>query len=73
MAASTAQGELGLSIIGLGTQYPPYTIPPSALDVISKKFYPDSPAYASFLAFPPFSSRAHKSPDIVNPTACERF
>lgn len=44
MAASTAQGELGLSIIGLGTQYPPYSLPLAALDVLARKFYPESQA-----------------------------
>lgn len=46
MATPRAPGELGLSIIGLGTQYPPFSLPPTALDTLSKKFYPDSPAYA---------------------------
>lgn len=44
MAEPAAPGELGLSIIGLGTQYPPHNITSQGLETISKKFYPDSPA-----------------------------
>lgn len=44
MAEPAAPGELGLSIIGLGTQYPPHNITSKGLETISKKFYPDSPA-----------------------------
>jgi type III polyketide synthase len=44
MAEPAAPGELGLSIIGLGTQYPPFTITAKALEKFSKKFYPDTPA-----------------------------
>lgn len=44
MAAPTEFEELGLSIVGLGTQYPPYSIKPAELDVLSGRFHPDSPA-----------------------------
>ncbi|KAK0617062.1 putative type III polyketide synthase [Immersiella caudata] len=76
MAAPAAQRELGLSIIGLGTQYPPFSIPPSALDALSKKFYPDSPAMQKVLSINRFTGIDQRSsigtPDhpLVNgPTA----
>ncbi|KAK5652760.1 hypothetical protein OQA88_9613 [Cercophora sp. LCS_1] len=76
MAAPRAPGELGLSIVGLGTQYPPYNLPPSALDKISKKFYPDSPAMQKVLSINRFTGIDQRSsigePDhpLVNgPTA----
>ncbi|TVY84534.1 putative polyketide synthase [Lachnellula suecica] len=37
-------GDLNLSIIGLGTEYPPYLLQPSALDKLCQKYYPESPA-----------------------------
>ncbi|KAK4176823.1 putative chalcone synthase [Triangularia setosa] len=42
--------ELGLSILGLGTQYPPYAIDARALEVLSKRYHPDSPAMQKVLA-----------------------
>ena len=36
--------QLGLSIIGVGTQYPPYSLNANALDTLGNKFYPASPA-----------------------------
>lgn len=42
MTAPTAFGELNLSITGLGTQYPPYALEHTALETLSKKFYPQS-------------------------------
>ncbi len=44
MAAPSSFRELGLSIIGLGTQYPPYALKADAIDTLSSRFYPDSPA-----------------------------
>jgi len=61
MAASTAQGELGLSIIGLGTQYPPYSLPPAALDVLAKKFYPESQAMKKVLSINRFTGIDQRS------------
>ena len=37
-------GNLGLSIIGLGTQYPDHELKPEALDRLAKRHYPDTPA-----------------------------
>lgn len=39
-----AFGELGLSIVGVASQYPPHNLKSDSLDAISKKFYPESPA-----------------------------
>ncbi len=45
MAAHNSFGaDLGLSIIGLGAQYPPYSLKPDALEILSSRYYPDSPA-----------------------------
>ena len=45
MAAPSTFGGLGLSIIGLASRYPPYDLKPESLDIVSKRFYPDSPRY----------------------------
>lgn len=44
MAAPNSFGELGLSIVGLGVEYPPHQLTPSSLDTLSKRYYPESPA-----------------------------
>lgn len=38
---------LGLSITGIGRQYPPYSLGSDSLETLSKRFYPESPAYVS--------------------------
>ncbi|GAB1315980.1 Chalcone synthase [Madurella fahalii] len=50
MAAQAESEELGLSILGLGTQYPPHSLKPDALDTLSKLYYPDSPAMRKVLS-----------------------
>lgn len=42
MSAPDTFGELGLSILGMGTQYPPHKLEASALDILSKRYYPES-------------------------------
>ncbi|KAM4056686.1 putative chalcone synthase c protein [Hirsutella rhossiliensis] len=37
-------GELHLSVIGLGTQYPTYSLKANTLDILSKRHYPKSPS-----------------------------
>ncbi|KAF7924947.1 uncharacterized protein EAE98_007035 [Botrytis deweyae] len=37
-------GNLNLSIVGLGVEYPPFLLEPSDLDTLTKRHYPDSPA-----------------------------
>ncbi|KAJ5051746.1 uncharacterized protein L3040_001518 [Drepanopeziza brunnea f. sp. 'multigermtubi'] len=39
-------GELNLSIIGIGVEYPPYLLDPECLDKLCKRHYPESPAMA---------------------------
>ncbi|KAH8684230.1 thiolase-like protein [Tricladium varicosporioides] len=43
-AASKRFGTLNLSIIGMGTEYPPFSLDSKALDILTKRHYPDSPA-----------------------------
>ncbi|KAI1662012.1 putative type III polyketide synthase [Daldinia decipiens] len=50
MASSNTFGELGLSIIGLGARYPPYSLKPDEVDKIATKYYPDSPAMQKVLS-----------------------
>jgi type III polyketide synthase len=44
MASSGPFRELGLSIVGLGVQYPPHQLKPDAIDTLAKRFYPESPS-----------------------------
>ncbi|KAF5004082.1 hypothetical protein FDECE_9397 [Fusarium decemcellulare] len=44
MAAPSTFGELGLSIIGIGTEYPPHSLDHTAVDILSERFYPDTPS-----------------------------
>ncbi|KAH8591705.1 thiolase-like protein [Bisporella sp. PMI_857] len=41
--------DLNLSIIGLGTEYPPYLLESSVLNVLSERHYPESPAMSKVL------------------------
>ncbi|KAL2019888.1 hypothetical protein VTK56DRAFT_9063 [Thermocarpiscus australiensis] len=50
MAAPAVCEELRLDILGLGTQYPPHALKPSALETLSRRFYPDSPAMQKVLS-----------------------
>lgn len=38
------QDDLNLSIVGLGVEYPPFLLAPNDLDVLVKRWYPDTPA-----------------------------
>ncbi|KAJ9131306.1 Thiolase-like protein [Coniochaeta hoffmannii] len=66
MATSSFPPELGLSIIGLGTQYPPYGLKPDSVETIAKKFYPDSPSMHKVLAINRFTGIDTRS-SIGNP------
>ncbi|KAI5464792.1 thiolase-like protein [Mariannaea sp. PMI_226] len=55
MAAPSSFGELGLSIIGLGTQYPPYSLNADALNILSKRFYPETPSMKKVLTINQFT------------------
>ncbi|OTA92753.1 hypothetical protein M434DRAFT_21730 [Hypoxylon sp. CO27-5] len=49
MASPNTFGELGLSIVGLGAQYPPNSLKPDELHKLATKYYPDSPAMQKVL------------------------
>ncbi|KAH7319684.1 thiolase-like protein [Stachybotrys elegans] len=55
MAAPNNFRELGLSVIGLGTQYPPYNLTSKALDVLSERFYPESASMKKVLSINRFT------------------
>ncbi|KAM0277745.1 hypothetical protein ACHAQH_005606 [Verticillium albo-atrum] len=55
MASPNIFGELGLSIIGVGTQYPPHALESNCLDVLAGRFYPDSPAMKKVLSINRFT------------------
>ncbi|OIW24443.1 thiolase-like protein [Coniochaeta ligniaria NRRL 30616] len=55
MAPPSFPQELGLSIIGLGTQYPPYTLAPSSVETLSARFYPSTPSMQKVLAINRFT------------------
>lgn len=46
-ATETFENDLNLSIVGLGVQYPPFSNGPEALEVLARKFYPESNASVS--------------------------
>ncbi|KAI1397437.1 thiolase-like protein [Hypoxylon fuscum] len=50
MASSNTFGELGLSIIGLGAQYPPNSLKPDEVNKLATKYYPDSSAMQKVLS-----------------------
>ncbi|KAK3994548.1 putative chalcone synthase [Cladorrhinum sp. PSN332] len=50
MATTPDSKDLGLSILGLGVQYPPHSLKYDALDILSKKYHPESPAMQKVLA-----------------------
>ncbi|KAI1380197.1 thiolase-like protein [Hypoxylon crocopeplum] len=50
MASPNTFGELGLSIIGLGAQYPPNSLKPDEVHKLATKYYPDSPAMEKVLS-----------------------
>jgi fungal type III polyketide synthase len=37
-------GDLDLSVIGIGVEYPPFKLGPEALDTLCKRHYPETPA-----------------------------
>lgn len=39
MSSPNSSGQLGLSILGVGTQYPPYNLKPDAVDTLAKRFH----------------------------------
>ncbi|TPX15485.1 uncharacterized protein E0L32_004465 [Thyridium curvatum] len=55
MASPTSFGELGLSIIGVGSQYPQNELSPNALELLSKRFYPESDSMKKVLSINRFT------------------
>ncbi|VBB79913.1 Putative chalcone synthase [Podospora comata] len=55
MSVSTEARELGLSILGLGTRYPPYTLDSRAVEELSKRYHPETPAMQKVLAINRFT------------------
>ncbi|KAG5659461.1 hypothetical protein KAF25_002020 [Fusarium avenaceum] len=47
--------DLGLSIAGIGVQYPPHMLGPEALSTLSHKFYPGTPAMKKLLSINRFT------------------
>ncbi|KAI1078795.1 chalcone and stilbene synthase [Whalleya microplaca] len=50
MASPNTFGELGLSIVGLGAQYPPNALRPDEVTKLATKYYPDSPSMSKVLS-----------------------
>ncbi|KAI9743073.1 MAG: hypothetical protein M1818_003368 [Claussenomyces sp. TS43310] len=48
-------GDLNLSILGIGAQYPPYLLESSVLNTLAKRHYPDSPAMKKVLTINEFT------------------
>ncbi|KAL2135095.1 hypothetical protein VTI74DRAFT_9805 [Chaetomium olivicolor] len=61
MPASAEFEDLGLSVLGLGTQYPPFSLKPDELDVLGKRFYPDSSAMQKVLSINRFTGIDQRS------------
>lgn len=59
-------GQLGLSITGLGTQYPPYALKPDAIDTLAKRYHADSPSMKKVCAINQFTGIDTRS-SIGNP------
>ncbi|TGJ85047.1 hypothetical protein E0Z10_g3727 [Xylaria hypoxylon] len=55
MTANNTFGELGLSIIGLGAQYPPNKLKPDEVAKLAAKFHPKSPAMEKVLSINRFT------------------
>ncbi|CAH0014820.1 unnamed protein product [Clonostachys rhizophaga] len=55
MSGVNSFGELGLSVLGIGTQYPPHSLKPDALNILSEKYYPQSDAMKKMLSINRFT------------------
>ncbi|KAJ2906491.1 chalcone and stilbene synthase [Zalerion maritima] len=55
MAVKNTFGELGLSIVGVGSQYPPYSLGTDSINILAKRFYPDSAAMTKVLSINRFT------------------
>ncbi|KAI0129668.1 chalcone and stilbene synthase domain-containing protein [Xylariales sp. AK1849] len=50
MATTNSFGELGLSVIGVASQYPPYGLKPNEVEILAEKYYPESLAMKKVLS-----------------------
>lgn len=66
MASPNSFGQLGLSILGVASQYPPYGLKPDAIDTLATRFYPDSPSMKKVRAINQFTGIDNRS-SIGNP------
>ncbi|KAI3399018.1 hypothetical protein diail_8045 [Diaporthe ilicicola] len=66
MASPNSFGQLGLSILGLGCQYPPYGLKPDAIDTLAKRYHPESPSMKKVCAINQFTGIDTRS-SIGNP------
>ncbi|ROW08360.1 hypothetical protein VMCG_03050 [Cytospora schulzeri] len=64
--SSNTFGQLGLSITGLGTQYPPYDLKPDAISTLAKRYHADSPSMKKTCAINQFTGIDTRS-SIGNP------
>ncbi|KAK6083923.1 chalcone and stilbene synthase domain-containing protein [Seiridium cupressi] len=55
MEATSEFGELGLSIIGVASQYPPYALEPDQVQHLAERFYPESQAMKKVLSINRFT------------------
>lgn len=67
MASQNSSGQLGLSILGVGSQYPPYGLKPDAIDTLAKRFHNfESPSMKKVCAINQFTGIDTRS-SIGNP------
>lgn len=66
MSSSTTSGQLGLSILGVGSQYPPYGLKSDAIDTLAKRYYSESPSMKKVCAINQFTGIDIRS-SIGNP------
>lgn len=66
MASPNTFGQLGLSILGVGSQYPPYGLKSDAIDTLAKRYHPESPSMKKVCAINQFTGIDTRS-SIGNP------
>ncbi|KAF4826102.1 Stilbene synthase 3 [Colletotrichum tropicale] len=60
-ATNDGFGDLGLDIIGVGTQYPPHSLEANSIDYLSEMYYPESPAMKKILSINRFTGIEYRS------------
>ncbi|KAF9875941.1 hypothetical protein CkaCkLH20_06387 [Colletotrichum karsti] len=61
MTAPDSFRDLGLDIIGVGTQYPPYALEANSIDYLSERYYPESSAMKKILSINRFTGIEYRS------------